>query len=404
MHILFCHDAYYSVKRDGTVLSYGSFPYKLWEHRYLTHFESMTIIGRKKKLSPHETGALDISSGKNIEHILLANIDSTVKRLTKYNSMYKKIEKQVIKSDAVIVRGPVEFSMMAAKAARKHNKPYAVEMCGCAYDKTYFKHKVFSKIYAPIKYRKAQKMVRNADAVLYVTEKFLQSRYPTNGISQYASNVEIAAPPEYVITSRLKHIEENSGKLNIGMIGSFYNGLKGINVAIEALGIVKKYISENSDKKLPDFHFKILGQGIAAQWQGLINENNLKEEVEFCGIIARGKDVSEWLDDIDIYIQPSYHTALPRSLIEAMSRGCPALSSNAGGSCELLESKFLHERGDAQTLAKEIITLMDKKERIIAANNNFNKAKNYTSEELIPRKNTFWENFAQIVKSKNCLE
>ncbi|MGN7437470.1 MAG: glycosyltransferase family 4 protein [Alcanivorax sp.] len=395
MHILFCHDTFYSSRRDGTVYSYGAFPYELWERRFLPYFESVTVIGRKKKLRPDETGVLAVSSGQNVDHILLPDIDSPVKRFTKYTRMYKRIEEQVERADAVVIRGPVEFGMMAAKAARKLAKPYAIEMCGCAYDKTYYKGDWFNRIYAPVKYRHAQKMVHHADAVMYVTEKFLQQRYPTQGYQESASNVEIVAPPEFVINHRLDRIKAREEVLNLGMIGNFGNGLKGLGVAIDALAILEKKRAE--DRSLPDFKFKVLGQGMPAIWQSLLKDHGLDGKVEFCGTIPGGKEVFGWLDDIDIYLQPSFHEGLPRSLVEAMSRGCPSLCSDAGGTQELLSSEFIHERGNAEQLSRHILHFMQKENRQIAARNNFEKAKNYTRETLVPRRAAFWENFAQKV-------
>lgn len=395
MHILFCHDTFYSSRRDGTVYSYGAFPYELWERRFLPYFESVTVIGRKKKLRPDETGVLAVSSGQNVDHILLPDIDSPVKRFTKYTRMYKRIEEQVERADAVVIRGPVEFGMMAAKAARKLAKPYAIEMCGCAYDKTYYKGDWFNRIYAPVKYRHAQKMVHHADAVMYVTEKFLQQRYPTQGYQESASNVEIVAPPEFVINHRLDRIKAREEALNLGMIGNFGNGLKGLGVAIDALAILEKKRAE--DRSLPDFKFKVLGQGMPAIWQSLLKDHGLDGKVEFCGTIPGGKEVFGWLDDIDIYLQPSFHEGLPRSLVEAMSRGCPSLCSDAGGTQELLSSEFIHERGNAEQLSRHILHFMQKENRQIAARNNFEKAKNYTRETLVPRRAAFWENFAQKV-------
>ncbi len=401
MHVLFCHDTYYHKKRDGTVLSYANFPYSLWEQRFLPYFETVTVIGRKKKLRPDETGVLEISSGRNVNHILLPNIHSPIKIATKYHCMYNNIKEQVKNADAVVIRGPVEFGMIAARIARKYNKPYAVEMCGCAYNKEFSRNTFLGRIYAPVKFKRAQNMVKYADAVIYVTERFLQERYPTQGISEYASNVEISTSPEYVLNSRLENINKNDKKLNIGLIGNFGSGFKGLDVALEALGIVKKYLDDNPNKNLPDFCFKILGQGFAAQWKDLIISNGLNDKVEFCGAMARGRDVLEWLDDIDIYIQPSFHEGLPRSLIEAISRACPSLASNAGAAGELLKDEFIHEYGNVSDLSSHIISLLANKEkRIIAARDNFEKAKNYTIEELIPRRQNFWKNFAKLVKDK----
>lgn len=398
MRLLFCHDKYYARAQNGTVLSYGAFPYRLWEHRFLPHFESMTVIGRKKKLSSYETGILEVSSGKNVAHILLPNIASPVKKVLQSQRIYKKVEEQVRKADAVIIRGPVELGILAARAARRHNIPYAVEMSGCAYDRSYYDGSTFGKLYAPIKYHLIQDMVLHADAVIYVTEKFLQSRYPTNGSAQYASNVEIDSAPEYVLANRLKRIEQKDRILNFGLIGDFNGGFKGLSEALDALELVQQQI--DAGRNLPDFRFKILGHGTAAQWQDKIRDCGLEGKVEFCGRLTRGQPVLEWLDEIDLYLHPSFYEGLPRTLIEAMSRGCPALSSDAGGASELIENAYIHPRGDAQALASHIIGILGNGNCTKQARRNFEHAKNYSRERLVPRRYQFWSDFAALAKSK----
>mgnify|MGYP003669856252 CR=1 FL=1 len=399
MHVLFCHDTYYSKKRDGTVLSYGAFPYALWEGRFLPYFDSMTVIGRKKNLHAQENGVVEISSGRNVDHILLPNIHAPIKRITKTTRIYKRIKEQVKRADAVIIRGPVEYGLMAARAARECGKPYAIEMSGCTYDKEFARGDVLHKIYAPLRHQRTRDMVRHADAVIYATESFLQARYPTLGKSQSAPNIEISSPSDDVLTRRIERIESKPEHMSIGLIGHFANGLKGMDVALTALGLVKAHCDANKD--LPDIQFKVLGQGIAAQWKNLIYDNGLEGCVEFCGTIARGDHVLEWLDGIDIYLQPSLHKGLPRSLIEAMSRACPSLSSDAGASHEVLDQKFIHPVGDSKILAQQIIQMISPDAQLAAAQNNFTKSKNYTSEDLIPRRVALWQDFAKLVRDKS---
>lgn len=400
MHVVFCHDTFYSTKRDGTVLSYGAFPYSFWERRFLPHFDEITVIGRKKKLSSHETGVLEISSGKNVQHVLLPNIHEPVKRLTKFSRMYKRIKEQVELADAVIIRGPVEYGLMAAKAARECGKPYAIEMMGCTYDANFARDDMLHKLYAPVRHKKTKEMVRLADAVMYTTAHALQERYPTLGNSEHASNVEIAQSGDSVLTTRLAKIENpESDDFTIGLIGHFVSGMRGVDVAIKALGIVHQ--KQVSDPTIRSFKFKILGQGIPAQWFGLIKENGLEDKVEFCGTIPRGNDVLNWLDGIDLYLQPGLHEGLPRSLIEAMSRGCPSLASDSGASAEVLDAAFIHPYGDAEKLSQQIISLMERAEERKAASENFEKAKGYAREVLVPRRAKFWADFAKSVQKQN---
>ena len=128
----------------------------------------------------------------------------------------------------------------------------------------------------------------------------------------------------------------------------------------------------------------------------------MQGKVEFCGSVAGGDAVLEWLDDIDIYLQPSFHEGLPRALIEAMSRGCYALASDAGGTDELLSSEYIHMRGDSAALANHIRVALtaDIDSAKECARRNFFKARNYSREILEPRRENFWKEFVRIVKER----
>lgn len=399
MHALFCHETYYTRTAEGKVYSYGSFPHVLWEERFLNYFDTLTVIGRKKKMGREEVGNLDLSSGLNVEHILLPNMNEPLRRLLQSNRIYKKIYEQVEKADAIIIRGPVEFGLTAASISRKLKKPYAVEMSGCAFDHTWYYGTLLGKLYAPIKYKRAQYMVRHADAVIYVTEKFLQERYPTLGISEHASNVEIEESGSDVLKARLERLENKSNLLIIGMIGNVVNGLKGLDVALRALGSVKQNLRKTCHESI-DFKFRVLGQNNPALWQELIIKNSLEGKIEFCGSVPAGASVINWLDNIDLYLQPSFHEGLPRALIEAMSRGCPVLASDAGGTKELLPEKFIHKRGDSDALCRQLCMMIEEENLEECAKNNFEKAKNYSRQLLVPRRKKFWEDFLEIAKTR----
>jgi glycosyltransferase involved in cell wall biosynthesis len=47
---------------------------------------------------------------------------------------------------------------------------------------------------------------------------------------------------------------------------------------------------------------------------------------------------------------------MPRALIEAMSRGCPCIGSNAGGIPELLPPRYIFPKGDADRLAELLLS------------------------------------------------
>ena len=385
--VLFCHDTYYCRDKKGDIYAYGAFPYSLWAQRFLPHFDQIKIVGRDKGLcTPQATEGLDQSSGKDVEHLLFENINTPLKRLTQGRRLYRQIYQEVEKVDGVIIRGPVEFGMMAAKAARALGKPYAVEMSGCAFDHTWYHGSWIGKLYAPLKYLRARQMVAAADQVIYVTRAFLQRRYPSAAVQTYASNVEIKPSAPQVLEARLHKIKNEKAMLKIGLIGNYGNALKGLDVAFKALSRLKRdgYA----------FRFHILGEGDAARWQAEISRAGLEDDVVFDGTLPGGAPVLAWLDALDIYIQPSRHEGLSRALIEAMSRALPCLASAAGGSAELLPPRYIHKIGDDAALYQRLKRLwQDRGEQEVQARRNFQEAQNYTDAVLALRRAAFWDAF-----------
>lgn len=393
MKALFVHDTYYAENKDGEVYAFGAFPYKLWEERFLPHFEELTIIGREKKFNDKDVQGQPRADGAKVSFHLLPNINSPLKRLFGSKDVIHAIEKEVRAHDLVIIRGPVEFGMIAAAAARKSGIPYVVEMSGCAYDHTYYHGSTIGKLYAPVKLRRAQKMVWQADAVIYVTQNFLQMRYPTKGHQAAASNVEINQAPIDVLEKRLAKIESYNLPLKIGLMGNYGNHLKGVGIAIKALGHVKNNV--------PPFEFRILGKGDSSLWKDYINEAGLQGRVFFDAPRKPGAPVMEWLDQLDFYIQPSFHEGLPRALIEALSRGLPALASDAGGTEELLTPDNIHIRGDIEELAHRLEAVIgDKVWMKEQAHLNFDTAKMYSRDMLLPIRQNFWSDVRKMVSSR----
>ena len=384
--VIFCHDTYYCRHSNKEIYAFGAFPYKLWAERFLPHFDQVKIIGRDKGACDADVSMLDCSSGPNVTHILLPNINAPLKRALQGRRLYQEIYRQVSEADGVIIRGPVEFGMMAAKAARAQKKPYAVEMSGCAFDHTWFHGSWIGNLYAPIKYLRARHMVAHADQVIYVTQRFLQKRYPAQGRIEFASNVEITAPPDSVLHHRLKRIAKQPSTLKIGLIGNYGNALKGLDIALDVLGRLK---AEGYD-----FHLHVLGSGDAARWQRDIDRLSLYDHVHFDGSFPGGDQVMQWLDDLDLYIQPSRHEGLPRAVIEAMSRALPCLISNAGGADELLDPYCIHKKGSADQLYYQLKGIWsDWSWQTEQAENNFLRAKDYTAEVLKPKREAFWQQF-----------
>ncbi|MBX2833485.1 MAG: glycosyltransferase family 4 protein [Micavibrio sp.] len=277
------------------------------------------------------------------------------------------------------------------------NKPIAMEMAACAWDSTWNHGELKGYLYAPIRFLRDKIITANVDYVIYVSQNFLQNRYPTNAVTTIASNVRLSRPDDLVLESRLQKIESkdlDEDILTIGLIGPLGHKIKGIHIALQALSHIEK-------DKPGKFIFKVLGPGNPENYRIMASELGIEHCVIFEGIIRSGDGVLKWLDDIDIYIQPSFQEGVPRATIEAMSRGCPCLGSMAGGIPELLDNKRLHKPGDIKTLKTHLEKMLTSKEnQLEAAKYNFKKVSRYYSDELTPIREKFWGEFKDFAAEK----
>lgn len=233
-----------------------------------------------------------------------------------------------------------------------------------------------------------------ANGVIYVTKSYLQSQYPTLSYQTYASNVEIDV--ENICLSFDSYCQKDEN-FKIGIMASFNNYYKGIDIAIEAISILK-------DKGiLVDLH--ILGSGkLQKEYEIYSQQLNISHQILFDGRLSLKKDINLWLDSLDIYIQPSRTEGLPRALIEAMSRGLPAVATDVGGIPELLDQKFLIKPNSASALADKLQTLLLSQQlRFEQGVLNYRVSKEYDSAVLKERRQEFWKNARKIVERSKAI-
>jgi len=402
MKVVYCHDNIYQQCPDGNIYSPGQFPYAYFK-TFLDHFDHIQVIGRGVDIKT-DINKLNVSNGPNVSFTLLPNINTPMNRLKYGRAASKRIKRIIRDSDAVIIRAVSDIGWLAFKHARAMKKPIAMEMAACGWDSTWNHGNQLGKLYAPIRYLRDRHITKKSDYVIYVSQEFLQKRYPTNAETTTASNVRIDAPDENVIAKRLEAIRaktefDNKPQL-IGLIGNLDNKIKGVADALKALKIVET-------QKPGSFIFKHLGPGNAEPYKKLAKELGIEHCVKFDGMLQSGPAVLEWLKDLDLYIQPSYQEGVPRATIEAMSMACPVIGSTAGGIPELLNPRWLIKPGDIDHLSERIIAMLDSTPcQYEAGTENYMKSLNYTNDKLKPRKHAFWRSFrefSQTHKKKNAL-
>lgn len=298
----------------------------------------------------------------------------------------KRILEIVGNVDLIFIRGGI-IALLGVDAARKLNKPYLMECAGCAWDE-YWHYNAVGKVLAPYMEYRSKKDTENASHVIYVTEKWLQNRYPTNGVSTYASNVMLSSVDETALEKRMQRISEFDGKhIRIGTTGGVGNKAKGQQFVMSA---IKRLSSKY------DITYELVGGGNRKYLEEKAIKLGVRDQVVFKGQLTH-TEVLYWLDSLDYYVQPSMQEGLPRALIEAMSRACPAIGSTTAGIPELLEADYIFQRGSVEDLTK-VMEFAFSSDIARCARRNFEKSKEYQIDVLDQRRENIYQKYLEYVK------
>lgn len=389
MRAVFIHDHRFIPGPNNEVYSPGGLPYSAWM-RYLKFFNHLHVVGRSTQ--GMETGAtpsnLVRSSGPNVSFSFVPNPSVLLGRTSAIAACRASICTAIDSADALIARTS-ELAYLAVDIARRRKKPYAVEVVACPFDAYWNYGTLLGKAYAPIAYVRQRNLLSYATHAIYVTTDFLQRRYPCPGLQSAVSNVQIPVAQDAVLNARLQRPSRT--KIVFGTIGSLACKYKGIQTAFKALAHLRS--------RQIDFEYRILGGGDQSYWRQLASKWSIADCVTFTGTLPSGGPVLGWLDDLDVYLQPSLVEGLPRSLIEAMSRACPSIGSTAGGIPELIEGDCLHAPGDARRLTQLLCrAVIDTEWRIRMTQRNFAQARSFAANILDPRRDAFWRAFRDHVQ------
>ena len=113
-------------------------------------------------------------------------------------------------------------------------------------------------------------------------------------------------------------------------------------------------------KVIPDAHFYLGGDGDIVKSQKLIDENGIQNHVKLLGWV-RNEEKEIYLKKCSIFILPSYHEGMPMALLEAMSYGLAAISTNAGGISRIIDNGcngFRIEAGDIEAIKSKLKCLL----------------------------------------------
>lgn len=149
--------------------------------------------------------------------------------------------------------------------------------------------------------------------------------------------------------------------LNIGLIGSYHDNRKGIDTAVRAVAAINQKVINIS------LNILTLGTEKDKKWYDYATKYNVSSHLLFPPSCDSTQKVLEWIDTQDIVVLPSRSEGLPRCIVEAMSRGCPCITSNVCGMPELINNRWLHEPEDYNRLATLIVEIAENKDLMFEA-------------------------------------
>ncbi|WP_430482681.1 glycosyltransferase family 4 protein [Rossellomorea marisflavi] len=369
--------------QDGKYWCKTIYGYSFWE-RYLNVFESIAVVSRTRTATFEEVDGYLRVDGPNVrvqELPFMRGMQSYLKNYLKFKNAAKVA---VDSANCAIIRLPSVSASMVLKYVVKKNIPFAIEVVADPFD-AYASNKIAQHFYT----KELKKSVLNANGVSYVTEYYLQQKYPSksrvhgpnsNYFESFYSTIDLK--PEFFSTP--KKFEAMKSNLHVvHTANSINNNMKGHDTLIK--------IAKNLADSNIDINVTFIGDGSARSYfEKMAMELGIGDRINFTGLIPSNK-VREYLLAADIFVFPSRAEGLPRAVIEAMAIGLPCLSTPVNGIPELLEDEFLFQPDDVLGFSEKILALIEHPDELEGmSERNILKAKEYLFDRLSIKRTNFY--------------
>lgn len=295
-----------------------------------------------------------------------------------------KLKNAISECDIVVSHLPSEIGLHAISICKSINKPYFLGVVGCAWD-AFFNYNWQGKLIAPIAMLRMKKVVKESPFTFYVTQQFLQKRYPCNGVTIGCSNVEISNVDQNILEKRISSIENLCWSSGMKIVT-----VAAVNVPYKGQEYVIRALYKLNQKHNRNYHYYLIGGGDTTRLQNIASQCGVNDYVHFIGPKPH-EEIAELLDSMDVYIQPSRQEGLPRAVIEAMSRALPVFGSRTAGIPELLLPECVFDNCDVEKI-EQLLNSLNKQKMIEYAKRNFTEAKEYASPVLNARRMDFYNN------------
>lgn len=388
--LLFSNDDYV-YRHNGELYIRSQADFDFYQ-RYLRVFDKIRFVARcidEEELNPKR---IPFSAEPRIECVPVPIFHGPKEYAMTYFKVGKLLADVVKGCDAGIFRLPSTVAMRVAKKFMKTGLPYATEIVFYAMDGADSANSFIEKLLWKKIHKDMQYVCGGSNGVSCVTAHFLQQFYYSKRKDAFTANYSSLSLDKSFYTSpriypegKVLTIAHTANNVN-------FNGRKGHKELIEALKLLK-------DK---DVIVKLRCAG--EDWDNgmaLLTDYakslGVEEQVEFVGFLNR-QQLSEMLDNADLFVLPTRAEGLPRVIVEAMAKGLPCVSTRVSGNHELLAANYLVDYDDVEALADRIgLIVRNKGEYETASKTNFENSLQYEARLLQSRRDEFY------TKLRNCI-
>ncbi len=375
------------VRAAGRVWTTGPEDYGFWAS-YAGAFDRVEVLARVEEASWVPGGARPADGGGVVFHPAPAYL-GPVQYLVRLPELRAAAARAAAGADAFLLRAPGAIAYLAWEAIRRLRRPYGVEVLGDPWESlgpaSGLRHPL-QPLARRWSRRRLRVLCRDAAAACYVAPA-LHERYPAGGAVRHCPDIRLdALAPEAVLEARRARARDAARGLRpwrLGFAGSLERLYKAPEVHLAAVALCRR-----AGRNVT---LEIAGDGRFRPWlERRAARLGLEGAVRFLGALPAGRPVEAFLDSLDLFLLASRTEGLPRALIEAMARGCPAIGSTAGGIPDLLLSDELVPPGSASALAARIEAYLADPGRLIArGERNRDEAQQYLWDRIGPRRREF---------------
>ena len=296
----------------------------------------------------------------------------------------KGIFLKVKQCDYLVVRLHSFLGLIAYIAGRKYKKKILVELVNDPETSLWYHGGIIHKLIMPFFVAVLKIVVKNAPYVHYVSQEYLQKKYPTNGSALACADIILAPVEESVLKQRLSNTKSMlTDSVTLGLIGGYNLKYRGHVTLYKAAKILKK--------KGYNLTLRFLGGGNPGRLKRIAEKMGIKDYVVFDGYFSNRDDINKWIDQTSILVMPTKAETLGRSVIEAMSRGCPVIGSSDTALREIVPNDCLVYSSDYMMIVAIIEKMLREpqyyKEKCI---NSYNQTKMFYNNILLEKRQRFY--------------